>query len=447
MALSARSLVFLALPLLVAGTSCSLWQRGKGFIFEEEPAQPAIVPEAEAVGPRSLPERHPFLRFISHADGNWTSIVTVPLGSGERILARLKALCTMDDATEPPPAAAGEAARENPKLRLELSGGGVYLSDPMAKAWAPAAPANQAWRPIEDLILIHGTEAEVEEVLNALDLWYNAVPQIEIQARVMDVIDTDMFERGVIQANGQPILEKTGSNVFLRGLGGGFPSNSNPGFGGGTGSSPGLGGVFRIGFIDADFELDAYLQFLKQEGIVDILSQPSVVTRNGVAAFVDASESIPFLEPQAVNVAAAVSYKVTYKDVGIKLNVVPFLVGSDTLHLVINAEVSRLGREFVVGLDTNNNSITVPSTTKRTASTEVLVGNGQTVVIGGLKLLETRQDVAKIPFLGDIPLIGWLFSNDRTSTSETEVYFTIRPLIKPVPSIEPIGDVFDPFAQ
>lgn len=440
MAISARSFAVLALPLLLAGTSCSLWQKGKGVIFEEEPAAGAGSAETAATGPRSLPERHPFIRFIAHADGGWTGVATVPAGSGKQILGRLKALCTMDDAAEP----ADPAGGENPKLRLEEGGGGVFLADPTAKTWAPAAASS--WRAIEDLILITGTEAEVEEVLTALDLWYNASPQIEIQARVMDVLKSDLFERGVIQANGQPILEKTSSNVFLRALGGGFPSSGNPGFGAGTGSS-GLGGVFRVGFIDADFELDAYLQFLKQEGVVDILSQPSVVTRNGVAAIVDASESIPFLEPNAVNVAAAVSYKVTYKEIGVKLNVIPFLVGRDTLHLVITAEVSRLGRDFVIGLDTANNTITVPSTTRRSASTEVLVRNGQTVVIGGLKLLETRNEESKIPILGDIPLIGWLFSNSREETAETEIYFVITPIIKPIPTIEPLGDYFDPFAK
>lgn len=445
MAFPARICFVLAWLLLLSGTSCSLWDQSKGLIFEE---QPEVDPEAEAAepaAPLSLSERHPFIRFIAHADGTWTAVATVPAGAGTNIITRLKALCTMDDASEPPPGEAGAAAAINPKLWLEVNGGGVFLADPTAKTWAPTV-AGGSWRPIEDLIIMTGTDFEVEEVLTALDLWYNAVPQIEIQARVMDVVNTDLFERGIIQADGQPILEKSGSNVFLRGLGGNFPSTGNPGFGAGKGG-PGLGGVFRIGFIDADFELDAYLQFLKQEGVVDILSQPSVVTRNGVAAIVDASESVPFLEPQTLNQAAAVVYKVTYKEVGVKLSVIPFLVGRDTLHLVINAEVSRLGRDFVVGLDTNNNPITVPSTTRRTASTEVLVRNGQTVVIGGLKLLETRKEENKIPLLGDIPLIGWLFSSERSTTAETEIYFVITPIIKPVPTIERIGDIFDPFAK
>lgn len=443
MAFPARNLLALAVPLLLVGTSCSLWDSSKGLIFEEEtPVEPELgAPSA----PRTLPERHPFVRFIARADGTWTAIATIPAGAGAKILTRLKALCSMDDATEPrDEAGILDPNGQNPKLWFEDGGGGVYLADATKKPWE--TPIGAAWKPVEDLIVITGDEFEVEEVLFALDLWYNSAPQIEIQATVFDVTDTDLFERGIIQADGQPILEKGGSNVFFRALGGNFPSEGNPGFGAGKGTA-GLGGVFRVGFIDADFELDAYLQFLKREGVVDIVSQPSVVTRNGVAALLDATERIPYLKPGSVNLGGTVTYNIDYNPAGVRLNVIPFLVGSDTLHLVINAEVSRLGRDFVVGLDANNNALIVPSTTARIASTEVMVRSGQTVVIGGLKLKETRKARAKIPILGDVPLIGWLFSNDSEETQETEIYFVITPIVKPVATIEPIGDIFDPFLK
>lgn len=446
MAHPARSLFPLILAPALLFPACSLWESGKGLVFEEEPAAPADDSALSAL-PKALPERFPFIRFIAHADGSWTAVATVPAGAGAKILTRLQALCTMDDAGEPAlgPDGAAPAGAVNSKLWLEEGGGGVYLADATAKPWATTTTA--AWKPVEDLILAQGTESEIEEVLNALDLWYNASPQIEIQASVFDVTNNDLFERGVIQADGQPILEKTSTNTFLRALGGNFPSSGNPGFGAGKGSA-GLGGVFRVGFIDSDFELDAYLQFLKQEGVVEIVASPSVVTRNGVAAVLDVTEQIPFLRPAtSFSFASATSYAIDFKSAGVKLNVIPFLVGRDTLHLVINAEVSRLGRDFVVGVDSNNNSIKVPSTTTRNASTEVLVRSGQTVVIGGMKLKEIRTTKSKIPFLGDAPLIGWLFSNTSESTQDTEIYFMITPIVKPVPTIEPIGDVFDPFPQ
>lgn len=452
MTASARSLLIASLALL-CGSGCSLWQSGKELVFEEPP--PATGPAVPAAF-RTIQERHPYVRFLSHPDRTHTAVVTVPSGAGDRFVTRLKELCTMDDGAEPPPppppttpadpaapAAPAAPLRHNPKLYSEKGGGGVYSADAKALPWA-AATGTGAWKDLEDLIFITGSESEIEEVLDALDLWYNASPQIEIKASIFDVTKNDLFERGIVQANGQPILENVSGSTFIKGLGGAFPSGSNPGYGAGTGPA-GLGGVFKVGFIDADFQLDAYLQFLSQEGVIDIVSQPSVVTRNGVPAMLTSTEQVPYLTPGSISLGGSLTYTITNKPIGVTLNVVPFLVGQDTLHLLISATVSRLGRDFIVGVDGNNNAIVVPSTTERTAITEVMVRSGQRVVIGGLRLTETRQQVSKIPILGDIPLLGWLFSNRNEETTETELYFVIEPTVNT--TIEKIGDIFDPFAK
>lgn len=437
----------LGLAVLLLGPGCSLLHRGRDLVFEEQAAQ---EPDPGPAAPRTIQEKHPFVRFLEHGHDSYTAIVTVPSGAAVTMLPRLKDLCTMDDGYEPAaapaaaPGAPSEPPRHNSKLWSEVGGGGLFATDATAKPWEAAS---NTWKPIEDLILIRGSEAEIEEVLDAIDLYYNAAPQIEIRASVFDVTDNDLFERGIVQADGQPILENVQGNTFVRGLGGSFPSSTNPGFGGGKTSSTGLGGVFRLGFIDADFQLDAYLQFLEQEGVVDIVASPSVVTRNGVPAVIQTTEDIPFLQPGAVTFGGTFQYNVTVKQVGVTLNVVPFLVGDDTLHLVITAEVSRLGREFVVGTDSNSLPIVIPSTSRRTASTEVLVRNGQRVVIGGLKLREVRNATAGIPFLRSIPILGWLFSNDSQEEINTTIYFVIEPTVKPVPTIEKIGDIFDPFEK
>lgn len=419
-------------------------EKGKGLVLEPETA-PDATPASNA--PRTIQERYPFVRFIEHTGGTFTAIITVPTGSGKTLLARLKELVTMDDGYEPAPPPAGEPPRNNPKLWAEDGAGGLYVSDATSKPWGTggSGPAS-SWKPLEDLILVKGTEAEIDEVLDALDLWYNASPQIEIRANVIDITNTDLFERGISQADGKPLLDNTDSGAFVSALGGNFPSNSSPGFGAGKGAA-GLGGVFRLGFIDANFKLDAYLQLLEQEGYLDIVSSPSIVTRNGVPALLESTEEVPFLNPGTIAIGGVQTYTVSNKSIGVKLNVVPFLVGKDTIHLVINAEVSRLGRDFVVGLDSGNNPIVVPGTSKRTATTEVLVRSGQRVVIGGLRISEERKSESRIPILGQIPLIGWLFSNESNDISKTDVYFIIEPIVKPVPTIQKIGDIFDPFAK
>jgi type II secretory pathway component GspD/PulD (secretin) len=127
--------------------------------------------------------------------------------------------------------------------------------------------------------------------------------------------------------------------------------------------------------------------------------------------------------------------------------VTPFLVGVDTIHLVIDIEVSRLGQDFVIGTDGNNQQIIAPSLNTRKASTEVYVRNGSTVIIGGLKLIETRVSESRIPLLGDLPLLGFLFSSRSKEELDTTVTFMFTPKIKARPSIDPFGDVFDPFEE
>ena len=128
------------------------------------------------------------------------------------------------------------------------------------------------------------------------------------------------------------------------------------------------------------------------------------------------------------------------------MNVTPFLVGSDTVHLIIDVNVSRVAGTFDISA-TGTASIEAPSTTTRKAKTEVYVRNEESVVIGGMVLTGETVNESKIPLLGDLPLVGWMFSSRETTDDKTEVFFVIKPILKPRPSIEQFGDLFDPFAE
>ncbi len=453
-----------AAPFAAALLTSLAW--GCSLVWEEEPAAETTA-AAEAGGeagetapadlpPLTLPERYQLIRFLAHEDGTYTAILTVPNGKGAEAVNHLQRLVPhlrTPAQLEPPPPAEGQPAPPAPVVGRDVSsvevvqgGGTAFLSALHPGNTAKAVVGSMD--PVEDLLLVRGNDDQIEDVLEALDVWYNAAPQIEIQAAVFEVTNNDLFERGVVQADGKPILQQGSPNVFLKSLGGQFPTAGNPNFVQNvpqSGAGPGLGGVFKIGFVDSDFELNAYLQFLQQNGVVDIISQPRVVTRNGIPAILSSTEKIPFLNPNSVTFSGTTTFNIQYNDIGVTLNVVPFLIGADTVHLVIQAEVSRLGREFVVGTDGVGNPISVPSTTKRSATTDVFVRSGQKVVIGGLRVEESRISESKVPLLGDLPLLGWLFSNKSEQEIGADIYFVITPVVKPVPTIDPIGDVFSPF--
>lgn len=431
----------LLLPLLAAAPGCSL------FFTEGEPFPEELEQDGDGfTGPQSFAEEFPFVRITELDEGAYRAVLTAPLGSGQGIKAVLLGNCAfLKDKAAPPPAPPAEGAEAPPDLStatIEVleKGGKVFnaTADASQQPWSGVG----TFLDVEDLIVLEGDEFDLRECFRTIDLWYNNGPQIEIQAAVLETIISDDFERGVVAVSGEPIFQKTNGKTFLRAIGGSFPTAGNPDI-----SGSGIGGVAEVGLIDSVFQLDAAIQALEARNLADVVSRPSIVTRNGVPANLESVEQIPFLDVQSVNLTGAATFKITTKDVGVKLRVTPFQVGVDTIHLVIFVEVSRFGQDFVVGTDGNNQQITSPSLNTRRATTEVYVRNGQTVAIGGLKLREERVVTSKVPFLGDLPGLRWLFSSRREEDSESNVTFFITPNLKKRASIEPIGDFFDPFAE
>ena len=404
-------------------------------IFESEPEVPQpIIEEPTFLGPQTFEEEFPYVRIHENEDSSLTAVLTVPATTGPDFKARLMEICACLKAPE----------GETPAATLEVvaNGGKVYSNDLTAKRtpWGTAS----SFKGVEDLLVATGDEDSLREIFDAVDAWYNSGPQISIEAVVTENLNNDSFERGMTQIAGNPLFQDAQSNSFLRSIGGSFPSPSNP-----TPAGSGLGGAFQVGLVDSSFQLDAVLQFLKQKGLVDIVSKPRIVTRNGVTASVESIEEIPFLNVTNVNLNGAATFNIATKEVGVKMYVTPFLVGVDTIHLVIDVEISRLGQDFVIGTDGNNQQIVSPSLNTRKASTEVYVRNGTHVIIGGLQLIEHREIESKVPILGDIPAIGWLFSSRTTENVETTVTFMFTPKIKDRPSIDRfgVGEFFDPFDQ
>ncbi len=414
------------LPLLALGPSCSLlFDEGDPFPDEEEQGA------TDFTGPQSFEEEFPFVRITELGIDYYRAVLTSPVGSGEDIKKILLANSSFLKDASAAPSAEGQA--ENPAhtatIMVMANGGKVFNSN--AKADQMPWTEVGSFRDVEDLLVIEGPERDLREVFQLIDSWYNGGPQVEIKSVIIETIDTDEFQRGVNQiADDSPIFRDADGAAFLRSIGGSFPTDSG-------------GGVAQIGLIDSNFLLDAAIQLLEEESLVDIVSQPSIVTRNGVPASIESTTKVPYLEPGGFSTSGTASFTVKTNEVGVKLKVTPFLVGVDTIHLVIFAEVSRIGQDIVIGTDVNG-AISAPSFNTRSATTEVYVRNGQTVAIGGLVLNEKRTAESRVPFLGSLPVLGWLFSSSETSSVQTKVTFLITPQMKERPSIDRIGEYFDP---
>jgi len=150
--------------------------------------------------------------------------------------------------------------------------------------------------------------------------------------------------------------------------------------------------------------ISAVLNALKQSDDVNILSTPQIMTSDNQKAEIVIADNVPFPGANSQTVGGNVQTTIERKDVGIILRITPNILEDDRVELDVYQEISNVTNAGSSGPDSLG-----PTTRKRSASTTVVIRSGQTIVIGGLIKDEVEVVERKIPLLGDIPLLGWLF--------------------------------------
>ncbi|MBI4466630.1 MAG: type IV pilus secretin PilQ [Acidobacteria bacterium] len=250
--------------------------------------------------------------------------------------------------------------------------------------------------------------------------------QVEIEARV--VLATRAFTREF----GSQLGFSTGTGNRRSVLGGALgPSPFGPGFippplvsSGGTDQQPlitnfpiaATSGIL-FGNTWANLALDVILTAAESRSIAKILSRPRLVTQNNVQAEVKQGSRIP-VQTQVNNTIST-----QFIDALLRLNVKPQVTAEGTVFLDITIENSRpdFGRS-VAG---------IPSIDTQQTTTQVLIPDGSTVVIGGVMVTDNSTSISQVPLLGSIPVIGHLFKSTRVSTTTSELLFFITPRILP----------------
>jgi general secretion pathway protein D len=167
------------------------------------------------------------------------------------------------------------------------------------------------------------------------------------------------------------------------------------------------------------------LHALESDSDVNILSTPNIMAMDNQKAEIMVGENVPVITGQtqnAVTGSQTLFNTVNRQDVGIKLTLTPQIASGDNVRLEVNQEIS----DMVESSLTNSAG---PTTTKRSATTTVMVKDRQTMVIGGLIQNNVDSSTSKVPFLGDIPLIGWLFRSKTASADKTNLMIFITPYI------------------
>lgn len=241
----------------------------------------------------------------------------------------------------------------------------------------------------------------IERLLDSTTGLDRRLPQVFIEVIIADVTLDDTNQFG-IEWNATSGTSSFGQNFGL----------SNP-----TSNATG----FRYSILSSNFQ--ATLRALRETNRIKIINTPHVLVTDNSPAVVTIGEQIPYAGETTITNGLAQS-SVEFLDVAITLNVTPHISPGKNILMDIDQVVNSLV-EFI---EVSPNQL-APRTTNRRAGTTLIVGDNQTVVLGGIISDEDRRSVSKIPILGDIPIIGKLFRNTTRQKNRTELVVFLTPHI------------------
>lgn len=244
---------------------------------------------------------------------------------------------------------------------------------------------------------------EMRALLRTLD---TPEKQVMIEARIVEATNT--FTRDLGVQWGISYKDGSASTLGINSLDttfGGVVSTAGPGS---TGSG-GIGMGVSFGKLTSNIQIDMRLAAAATIGQVKIISTPKVVTLNNKAAKISQGQSIPY------QTTSAEGTKTEFVEAALTLEVTPHITADGSVSMKIKASNNSPGTG------------SPPPINKKEATTELVVANGETTVIGGIYVDSDTESDTGVPFLADIPLLGWLFKSNSKTKTKTELLIFITP--------------------
>lgn len=299
--------------------------------------------------------------------------------------------------------------------------------------------------PITNKLIVSSSPRFFDEVMRIISEIDTRPPQVVIQVLIAEVTlnETDelgvelgtqssvLFDRSIVVNNQltpgfnfnttQPLTSLPGAPASEIGL----QSLSNFALGRGN-PALGFGGLILQASSD---NLSILLRALQQQQRLDVLSRPQIMTSDSRTAFIQIGQNVPIVNGATVTQFGVVN-QITRENVGIILQVTPRISPDGVVVMDVIPQVSALADTGVpIGVDASGATIEAPVINITQAQTNVAAADGQTVVIGGLIVKQDTKDDRKIPFLGDLPLVGWGFRYRQLTSSKRELLIILTPHI------------------
>lgn len=363
--------------------------------------------------PEPPPPENPYLAFGERIQVNPDGTITKPyplrVGTGKKMEELIRAYGNF-----PLWSAETDGVPSPDKVKMEtLEGWDVELYRDLRDP----DPTKQATpTPLADWLVVttgHDLLGRVESFIN---LFGAGVPQIEIEAKIVEIALSDSLDVGV-GSKGGPMFDFP-DNTFVKSLDSSTPNQADI-----------SEAVLSLGGVKDGLTFNAMLEAIAARDNVSIISRPKIAVREGGRAEIANTQKLPILNIGGINGTGGFNATIEYQTVGVKLYVVPRVVGTDTVALHIDVEASQqIGSETIL-VTGSSESFMVPVLSERVAKTIVYLQPGQAVILGGLITERNVDAVRKVPILGDIPLVNVLFRSKYTRKEQTNVLFFIRPRI------------------
>ncbi|WP_413287876.1 type II secretion system secretin GspD [Bdellovibrio sp. HCB337] len=278
-------------------------------------------------------------------------------------------------------------------------------------------------------IVITASKQDYEAVLNILNKLDIARDQVFVETIIMEMANSDANNWGV------------GYYQFNEGVGkAGFVSN---GFDfasllspiGGTGATLGFGQGKNVTVTDPTKpgtsitipSLVGFINFIKSNTKANILSTPQVLALDNQTAEIEVGDKVPVSITQTTNAAGQITNSAQFEEATIKLTIKPFISpSSDTIRMEVDQKIKQLTQ--VAALPKNLSDNSQPLAT-RNIKTTLVIKNEDTAVLGGLIRDRESETISKVPLLGDLPIIGWLFKGRSTTKEKVNLLVFLTPKI------------------
>jgi pilus assembly protein CpaC len=304
-----------------------------------------------------------------------------------------------------------------------------------------------------DLIFLRGTAKDLTSADRAMAIAGAVGKPVDLLYVEVPPPDTQILLKVRFASVDRSLLRQLGMNLFSTGatntIGSAStqqfspPSLSSSNSSSGTGGVKGSSGVtatisnfLNLFFFRPDLNLGATIQALEAKGVVETLAEPNVLAQNGKQASFLAGGEFPYPVVQGGTTGGSTAITIQFREFGVRLNFIPTVTPRGTIKLQVAPEVSAL--DYANGVTIQG--FTVPGVSVRNVNTQVELAEGQSFAIGGLLDNRETETFSKIPFIGDIPILGKFFQSKSKNRTNTELIVIVTPqIVRPVPAGQQIS--------